>query len=122
MQYIGKNVFKNWGLYNAIAIWQKLIYINMQWQVKFSRRATKLIKKLPNSIQMVVQLLAKELETSGPTLPSWPNYGKLKGTDQNFHCHLIRGKPTYVACWEVIDKQLRYIEVYYVGTHENAPY
>ena len=94
----------------------------MEWQVKFSRKVVKLIKKLPNKIQMVVQLLVEELANSGPALPNWPKYGKLKGTDQSFHCHLIKSKTTYVACWEVIDKQLKYIEVYYVGTHENAPY
>ena len=35
---------------------------------------------------------------------------------------LIKGKPTYVCCWEVIDKQKKIIEVNYVGTHEKAPY
>ncbi len=98
------------------------LYYNIKWQVKFSQKATKIIKKLPNKVQMVVHLLAKELEISGSILSNWPNYGKLKGSNQKFHCHLIKGRPTYVACWEVIDKHLRYIEVYYVGTHENAPY
>jgi hypothetical protein len=27
-----------------------------------------------------------------------------------------------VAVWEVIDKEIRLVEVSYVGTHEKAPY
>jgi hypothetical protein len=38
------------------------------------------------------------------------------------HCHLIKGRPTYVACWEVKDPKNKILEVYYVGTHEKAPY
>ena len=44
-----------------------------------------------------------------------------KGTDKR-HCHLQKGRPTYVCCWEVINKKRKIIEVYYVGTHEKAPY
>lgn len=60
----------------------------------------------------------------GPFLPDWPNYSKLhgkKGKDRR-HCHLQKGRPTYVCCWEVINKERKIIEVYYVGTHEKAPY
>lgn len=59
------------------------------------------------------------MEHDGPERFQWPNYGDLNG---NYHCHLKKGKPTYVACWSVIDKKLKQIEIYYVGTHENAPY
>jgi hypothetical protein len=54
----------------------------------------------------------------------WPNFGKLSEgkKSNNFHCHLIKGNPTYVACWRVLDKKERKLEIYYVGTHENAPY
>lgn len=38
------------------------------------------------------------------------------------HCHLKSGKPTFAACWEVIDQAAGLVEVYYVGTHEKAPY
>lgn len=51
---------------------------------------------------------------------NWSNYGPLKKDE--FHCHLRKGKPTYVACWRVLDKQVKIMEVYYVGTHEDAPY
>ncbi|HPO10928.1 MAG TPA: cytotoxic translational repressor of toxin-antitoxin stability system, partial [bacterium] len=30
--------------------------------------------------------------------------------------------PTYVAVWEVRNKNVRLVEVIYVGTHEAAPY
>lgn len=65
-----------------------------------------------------------DLINKGPIASDWPNYGKLhgkKGNDKR-HCHLQRGKPTYVCCWEVIDKKRKIIEVNYVGTHEKAPY
>lgn len=38
------------------------------------------------------------------------------------HCHLIKGNPTYVCCWEVVEDEVKIIEVYYAGTHEKAPY
>jgi hypothetical protein len=41
---------------------------------------------------------------------------------EKYHCHLKAGRPTYVACWELIDKKIRILEVYYVGTREKAPY
>jgi hypothetical protein len=56
----------------------------------------------------------------GPVRGTWPNYGKL--SQIRHHCHLKKGHPTYVAVWEVRDRQVQIIEVLYVGTHENAPY
>jgi len=38
------------------------------------------------------------------------------------HCHLKKGKPTYVALWEEDRGEVRLVEVTYVGTHEDAPY
>jgi hypothetical protein len=35
---------------------------------------------------------------------------------------LKKGHPTYVAIWEVKNKEIRLIEVIYAGTHEKAPY
>lgn len=43
-----------------------------------------------------------------------------KGKSSFHHCHLRKGKPTYVACWAVTNENK--IEVFYVGTHEGAPY
>ncbi len=95
----------------------------MGWKVTFSRKAAKQFDKLPNKVQLIIQLLVKELQLEGPVASQWPNYSKLSGQKgDKRHCHLIKGRPTYVCCWEVMDKNLQLIEVYYVGTHEKAPY
>ena len=60
------------------------------------------------------------MEESGPIRGNWPNFSKLEKSD--YHCHLKKGKPTYVACWRMINKQIKLLEIYYVGTHEKAPY
>jgi len=71
------------------------------------------------------RLLISDLGKNGP-MPGkgWHNYGKLKTTNKvdRRHCHLTKGHPTYACCWEVKDKKIQIIEVYYVGTHEKAPY
>lgn len=67
-----------------------------------------------------VGLLIEELKLEGPVQAKWPNYGKLKGHYGCHHCHLNRGRPTYVVCWEA--KENNELEVYYADTHENAPY
>jgi hypothetical protein len=95
------------------------------WEVKFSRKAAGQYEKLKRngsrpSIVDVVNLLIIEMKNSGPYRSNWSNYGPLETNE--YHCHLKKGKPTYVACWKVIDKENKKIEVYYVGTHENAPY
>ena len=98
--------------------------MNKHWMVKSTNKVDKQAKKLNNAVLLTLRSLLAELKIRGPALPDWPNYGKLhnkKGYDKR-HCHLQKGKPTYVCCWQVINKQLRIIEVYYVGTHEKAPY
>ncbi len=92
------------------------------WQVGFSRKAAKQTSKLSHDIQSIVSALVAELEIKGPMVPGWKNFGKLKSQGEKFHCHIKSGRPTYVVCWETIDKKIRILEVYYVGTHENAPY
>ncbi len=96
----------------------------MKWTVKFSRYATKQTQKINKRLLRVFQLLIEDLISDGPMLSNkWSNFGKLKGVGDRelWHSHLIKGKPTYVCCWEVIDKLNRVIEVYYVGSHEKAP-
>jgi hypothetical protein len=93
------------------------------WIVIPTKLADKQASKLKESVMLKLRLLFMDLVNKGPTLPNWPNYGKLQGkSGDKRHCHLQRGKPTYVCCWEVIDKKRKIIEVYYVGTHEKAPY
>jgi hypothetical protein len=93
------------------------------WTIK-SKKADKQARKLTKNILLMLRLLFEDLANKGPAVSDWPNYGKLhgkKGVDKR-HCHLQKGNPTYVCCWEVIDKKRKIIEVYYVGTHEKAPY
>ena len=96
----------------------------MSWKIKIPTKVGKQIIKLPTAVQAAVLLLIRDLEKNGPaTSGNWKNYGKLKGLHgDKRHCHLSKGRPTYVCCWEVTDKQLKITEVYYVGTHEKAPY
>lgn len=96
----------------------------MRWTVNFNHKAVKQTKKLNRKILSVLSLLIEDLAEKGP-FPGkqWPNYSKLKGLKRDArHCHLIKGQPTYVCCWEVLSKKEFILEVYYVGTHEKAPY
>ena len=92
----------------------------MQWTVKYSGRAAKQAAKLPRRTLEILDALVAEIEISGPVRGNWPNYGKLG--DRLHHCHIKKGKPTYVAVWEEDRGAVRLVEVKYVGTHENAPY
>lgn len=96
-----------------------------KWSVRFSTKAGRQYERLSKSgvkpsINDTIDLLVMDLENDGPERFNWPNYDKLSGT--TYHCHLKKGRPTYVACWTVLDYKLKYIEIYYVGTHEGAPY
>jgi hypothetical protein len=98
-----------------------LYTIRMKWKVSLHARAKKRLKKLPEKVVLLTQLLVNDLTMFGYHPGNqWSNFSKLSGN--KYHCHLVNGRPTYVACWELLDKSQRKIEVYYVGTHENAPY
>jgi hypothetical protein len=71
-------------------------------------------------VQDLLRLLLLELEEKGPVRGNWPNYSKLPYA--RHHCHLKRGRPTYVAVWEELDAGQCLVEVIYVGTHEKAPH
>lgn len=96
------------------------------WDVELAPRTKKNKNKLPITIQDQLTLLVKEIELLGPYRANWKNYGPLEKRhgipDDAFHCHLKKGKPTFVACWKIVSKKDRKIEVYYAGTHESAPY
>lgn len=96
----------------------------MKWRVTFTNKAAKQVKTLNEEIELVLQVLVDNLRSYGPAPGKhWHNYGKLHGryNEDKRHCHLIKGNPTYVCCWTV-NKLEETIEVYYVGTHEKAPY
>lgn len=92
----------------------------MSWEVRIDSRIVKRVNRLPQKVQDLLAALIWEIEISGPVRGSWPNYSKL-GKNRH-HCHLKKGKPTYVAVWEVVEEQINLVEVIYVGTHEKAPY
>jgi len=95
-------------------------YIVKPWQVNLSPKARKQKDRLPKMIQEQLLFLILEIEKRGPVRGDWPNYSKLKPGQH--HCHLKKGKPTYVAVWVESDREIKLIEVTYVGTHEKAPY
>jgi hypothetical protein len=92
----------------------------MNWQVVYNRK--KFQKNiLPAKVAATMELLVAEIEQSGPVRGNWPNYSKLPNNQH--HCHIKKGKPTYVAVWEDIGKKkVKLVEIIYVGTHEKAPY
>lgn len=92
----------------------------MSWTVLFTGRARKQKEKLPARVREILFQLVREIEAGGPVRGDWPNYAKL--SDGSHHCHLKKGKPTYVAIWREQKGTIRLIEVIYAGSHEKAPY
>lgn len=90
------------------------------WEVRINKKASKNIGKLPVSIRERFKALVLELRADGPVRDRWPNYGKISGAEDCHHCHIKKGKPTYVAVWKVTGENST--EVTYVGTHEKADY
>ena len=83
------------------------------------KRVEKALRKIPKPARYAFFTLIKEIEEKGPVRWNWSNYGRLSKTKH--HCHIKKGRPTYVVCWEEKNEEIE-IEVYYVGTHEKAPY
>jgi hypothetical protein len=94
-----------------------LPYSKNDWQVRTTPRIHKKIWKLPAKVQELWEALVRDLRKLGPIQYEWPNYSKLE--DNIFHCHL---NYRYVAVWKLVDKEIRLLEVTYVGSRENAPY
>ncbi len=88
----------------------------MAWKVEFTARAAKQLRAIPPKVSELLVELAKDLEMTGPVQWTWPNYSRL--TNGVHHCHL---NYRYVACWAETEKGIS-LEIYYVGTRENAPY
>ena len=95
----------------------------MTWTVVFSSKAVKQRDRLPKRIADRLALLGYAIEADGPIQAAMPHFGKLRGwPGEVYHCHLNKGRPTYVAVWSVEDRMVKLVEVVYVGTHEKAPY
>lgn len=109
----------------SVVLYKQVSKMTEEWSVRFSTKAKKQYEKLRKngfkpSINDTIDLLVMELKCDGPEMFRWPNYDKL--SEATYHCHLKKGRPTFVACWIVLDYKLKHIEIYYVGTHEGAPY
>lgn len=87
------------------------------WVVKMKRKQERKLAALPDNVQNLYQDLKEDLKHQGPEQPSWKNYSKLG--KNKYHCHL---NYHYVACWTVVDEYQLILEVYYVGSRENAEY
>jgi hypothetical protein len=99
------------------------------WKVDFSPKASRQLARLEKEqpdIYASASTLVREIEIDGPIRRNWSHFSGLrKGPgipDDSYHCHIKDGKPTFVACWTIEDKKVKIVEVYYVGTHEKAPY
>ena len=86
------------------------------WTVSINHKFIRKLSKLPVNVQQRFEVLLLDLEETGPVQPSWKNYSKIN--KNKYHCHLTY---KYVACWSYTYNTIE-IEVYYVGTRENAPY
>jgi len=94
----------------------------MTWDIQFTAKAKKQFAKLPRDVRDEFVYLVREIKHQGPTRANWPHYGKVRAKKDCHHCHLKKGKSTFVAVWQVTDKTTNLVEVKYVGTHEGADY
>ncbi|MBF0229175.1 MAG: cytotoxic translational repressor of toxin-antitoxin stability system [Desulfamplus sp.] len=92
----------------------------MNWTLTITKKVTKIIPELPKPVRMLLNTLLEDIQNNGPVRGNWANYSKLSPT--RHHCHIKKGNPTYVAVWDVTDKNIKLVEVIYAGTHEKAPY
>ena len=90
------------------------------WQVLIPKKVLSDLKALPGNISVNFWALIKTIAVLGPVRGDWPNYSKLRSGIH--HCHVQKGRPTYVMVWKVSDRESKKIEVLYAGTHEKADY
>lgn len=91
----------------------------MNWTITLGRKVERQLGTLPKGVLQTLKYLVKEIQVLGPIRSNWPNYGLLAG--ERYHCHIKKGRPTYVVVWKIVNKKERHFEGIYVGTHERAP-
>ena len=89
---------------------------NKVYEVRILNKAIKSLEKMPSDQQLKFHRLAQYLKENGPIAKTWPNFSDLG--KNKYHCHLSY---SWVACW-TFEKEILTIEVYYVGSRQNAPY
>jgi mRNA-degrading endonuclease RelE of RelBE toxin-antitoxin system len=87
-----------------------------EYHVVIKKKVQKGFKKLPKNVLNKFFILAEQLKEQGPVTNNWRNFSKLG--ENEYHCHLTYH---WVACWRCEEGTI-IIEVYYVGSRENAPY
>lgn len=80
------------------------------WKIEISSNARKQIKKLPEKVKDLLDFLLEEIEIRGPIRKNWPHFSPLtkkkgKIPANAYHCHIKKGRPTYVACWKIENKK-----------------
>lgn len=88
----------------------------MVYKVDIKKKTLKELYKCPDRVQEKLVNLLNDLKDDGPIQKGWKNFSSLG--KNRYHCHLTYH---WVACWEYEEEKIR-IEVYYVGSRENAPY
>jgi mRNA-degrading endonuclease RelE of RelBE toxin-antitoxin system len=86
------------------------------YDIRITKKVRKNLFNLPQNVRQRFTALAEQLRERGPVAFDWKNYSKL--SENRYHCHLTY---SYVAC-RTHEKGKITIEVYYVGSRENAPY
>lgn len=85
----------------------------------------KALRRLPQPVRARVARLVRDIQSKGVYQPHWPHYGEIKrrrtywaADERHFHCHILGFR--WVACWRVRSGESP--QIYYVGSHEGAPY
>lgn len=94
--------------------------VDMEWTVTFTKRVLKQVRALPTAAQDALRRLLLDIRDAGPVQMGRPNLGKILGKPGCHHCHIQKGRPTFVVVWCVSGEHS--VEVLYVGTHEGANY
>jgi mRNA-degrading endonuclease RelE of RelBE toxin-antitoxin system len=99
----------------------------VMWRVELAPKARRSVKRLSVTCRQALAQLVLDLVAEGPVRSEWAHYGQLKHqkgqkpTEKRYHCHIQSGRQTVVACWRVNGNEIK-IEVYFVGSHGDAPY
>ena len=87
-----------------------------KYTVRVLKKYEKKITQLPEKDINTLVMLLEDIEQYGPVQPKYQNFSKIG--KNKYHCHLSYH---WVACWQEFENEF-YVEVYYVGSRENAPY
>jgi mRNA-degrading endonuclease RelE of RelBE toxin-antitoxin system len=91
-------------------------YIDNMYKVVIANKTRRKLESLPENILKKFVNLVEDMEKTGPVQKRWKNFSKL--SESEYHCHLSY---KWIACWRN-EKESIIIEVYYVGSREDAPY